>query len=304
MSLRPILLAIVGDSAAGKSTLGAGISSLLGDERVTVVTTDDYHKHNRKARRELRISALHPDCNDLDLLGEHLDRLASGTPVRKAPYNHSTGDFDAPREIAPSEFLIVEGLLGLYSPALRDHYDLTVYLDTPEPLRHRWKVSRDTAKRGYSQGQVQDLLERREQVSARYIRPQRDHADMVVRFRPGPKAIDDTMLHATVAMRNQVRHPALTAVIEESPLAAPRLQLRKQGEGAVIEIDGRIADEEAAQAERALMRQRPELRQLLQRHTGQFMSNGTQRHSNALGLAQLLIAYPVISAKIARGDTV
>src|ERR1700712_3049508 len=132
MSLRPILLAIVGDSAAGKSTLGAGIAALLGEERVTVVTTDDYHKHNRKARRELRLSALHPDCNDLDLLGENLEQLRNGSAVKKAPYNHSTGDFDAPREIVPSEFLIVEGLLGLYSQALRDHYDVTVYLDTPE----------------------------------------------------------------------------------------------------------------------------------------------------------------------------
>jgi phosphoribulokinase len=303
MSLRPILLAIVGDSAAGKSTLGDGIGALLGDKRVTVVTTDDYHKHNRVARRELRISALHPDCNDLDLLGEHLDLLASGEAVQKAPYNHATGDFDAPREIRPSEFLIVEGLLGLYSPSLRAHYDVSVYLDTPEPLRHRWKISRDTEKRGYSANQVHDLLERREEVSATYIRPQREHADMVVRFRPGPNAIDDTKLHATVAMRNQLRHPALPAVLEESPLAAPRLQLRKRGDGAVLEIDGRISDEETAQAELALMRQRPELKHILQRRTGQFMTNGTQGHSNALGLAQLLIAYPVISAKVARGDS-
>jgi phosphoribulokinase len=303
MSLRPILLAIVGDSAAGKSTLGAGISSLLGNERVTVVTTDDYHKHNRKARRELRLSALHPDCNDLDLLAEHLGQLASGSAVRKAAYNHATGDFDAPREIQPAEFLIVEGLLGLYSPALREHYDVSVYLDTPEPLRHRWKVSRDTAKRGYSRGQVQDILEHRENISAAFVRPQRDHANMVVRFRPGPNAIDDTKLHATVAMRDQVRHPALREVIEQSPLAAARLQLQKNGAGAVLEIDGRISDAETAQAEQALMRQRPELHPILQRQTGHFTTNGMQRHSNALGLAQLLIAYPVISAKLARGDT-
>lgn len=304
MSLRPILLAIVGDSAAGKSTLGDGISALLGDERVTVVTTDDYHKHNRKARRELRLSALHPDCNDLDLLGEHLEQLANGEAVRKAPYNHATGEFDAPREIQPAEFLIVEGLLGLYSPALRDHYDVSVYLDTPEPLRHRWKVSRDTAKRGYSAGQVQGILEHREGVSAQFVRPQRDHADMVVRFRPGPKAIDDTKLHATVAMRDQVRHPALREVLEQSPLAAARLQLRKQGAGAVLEIDGRISDAETAQAEQALMRQRPELHYILERRTGQFTTNGVQRHSNALGLAQLLITYPVISAKLERGDPI
>ena len=304
MSLRPILLALVGDSAAGKSTLGDGIAALLGDQRVTVITTDDYHKHNRKERSELRLSALHPDCNDLDLLSEHLERLANGIPVKKAPYNHATGDFDAPRTIVPAEFLIVEGLLGLYSQSLRDRYDVSVYLDTPEPLRHRWKVSRDTAKRGYSAGQVQDILEHREKVSALFIRPQRDHADMVVRFRPGPHAIDDTKLHATLAMRDQGRHPALPIVLEESPLAARRLQLRRQGAGAVLEIDGRITDEETTQAERALMRQRPELKQILQRRTGQFSTNGMRAHSNALGLAQLLIAYPVISAKIARGDSI
>ena len=120
-------------------------------------------------------------------------------------------------------------------------------------------MSRDTAKRGYSASQVQDLLERREKVSEKFIRPQREHADMVVRFRPGPHAIDDTKLHATLAMRDQGRHPALPIVIEESPLAARRLELRRKGAGAVLEIDGRITDEESAQAEQALMRQRPEL---------------------------------------------
>ena len=54
--------------------------ALLGEERVTIVTTDDYHRYNRRERREHRLSALHPDCNDLDLLGAHLDALASGHP--------------------------------------------------------------------------------------------------------------------------------------------------------------------------------------------------------------------------------
>ncbi len=299
MSLRPILLAIVGDSAAGKSTLGAGISALLGDDRVTVVTTDDYHRHNRKRRRELRISALHPDCNDLDLLDEHLQSLVSGKPVRKAPYNHATGDFDEPRVIAPSEFLIVEGLLGLHTPALRERYDVRVYLDTPEPLRHRWKMSRDTAKRGYSPDQVLDLLERREEISAAYIRPQREHADLVVRFHPGPHAIDDERLHASVIMRDRLEHPDLRAVIGECPRAVPMLELTedKRG-GSVLEIDGAMSGAQATEVETALSRQRPELDRLLLGCTGQFIANGTMHHSHALALAQLLIAYPVLSAKL------
>lgn len=300
MSLRPILLAIVGDSAAGKSTLGAGIASLLGDARVTVVTTDDYHRHNRKARRELRLSALHPDCNDLDLLGEHLDQLASGRAVEKAPYNHSTGDFDPPRMVKPSEFLIVEGLLGLHTRSLRERYDVSVYLDTPEPLRHRWKVARDTAKRGYSETQVHELLERREAVSEKFIRPQREHADMVVRFHPDSDYTDYEHLHATVTMRATLNQPDLRAVVESCPRAASALRLTRNGDGQVLEIDGRISAEQAAEMERELWSRGPELERLLMARTGNFIEHGATRHSHALAIAQLLLTYPVLRAKLAK----
>lgn len=300
MSLRPILLAIVGDSAAGKSTLGAGIGALLGEERVTVVTTDDYHKHNRKARRELHLSALHPDCNELDLLGEHLDRLANGQPVEKAPYNHSTGDFDPPRTVKPSEFLIVEGLLGLHSSSLRERYDVSVYLDTPEPLRHRWKVARDTAKRGYSATQVHELLERRETVSERFIRPQREHADMVVRFHPDGDQTNYEQLNATVTMRPTLDQPDLRAVIESCPRAASALRLADDGDSEELEIDGAITAEQAEEVERELWSRRPELERLLMARTGNFIENGTTRHSHALAIAQLLLTYPVLRAKLAK----
>jgi phosphoribulokinase len=303
MSLRPILLAIVGDSAAGKSTLGAGIGALLGEERVTVVTTDDYHKHNRKARRELRLSALHPDCNDLDLLGEHLDALASGNPVEKAPYNHSTGDFDPPRTVKPSEFLIVEGLLGLHTSSLRDRYDVSVYLDTPEPLRHRWKVARDTAKRGYSAIQVHELLGRRESVSEKFIRPQREHADMVVRFHPDSEYTDYERLHATVTMRPTLDQPDLRAVIESCPRASSALRLTRDGDSEELEINGAISAEQAAEVERELWSRRPELERLLMARTGNFIENGTTRHSHALAIAQLLLTYPVLRAKLAKERT-
>jgi phosphoribulokinase len=303
MSHRPILLAIVGDSAAGKSTLGDGISALLGDHRVTVVTTDDYHKYNRKARRELRLSALHPDCNDLDLLGEHLEELANGKPVEKAPYNHSTGDFDPPRTVKPSEFLIIEGLLGLHTPSLRERYDVSVYLDTPEPLRHRWKVARDTAKRGYSATQVHELLERREYVSEKFIRPQREHADMVVRFHPDSENTDYERLHATVTMRPTLDQPDLRAVIESCPRAASALRLTRDGDSEELEINGAISAEQAAEVERELWSRRPELERLLMARTGNFTENGTTRHSHALAIAQLLLTYPVLRAKLAKERT-
>jgi phosphoribulokinase len=65
MNHRPIVLGIVGDSGAGKTTLTRGIAQILGQENITVIGTDDYHRYDRAQRAELGITALHPDCNYL-----------------------------------------------------------------------------------------------------------------------------------------------------------------------------------------------------------------------------------------------
>jgi len=58
MSERPIILGIVGDSAAGKTTLTKGVAQVLGEENVTVICTDDYHHYDRRQRAELGITPL------------------------------------------------------------------------------------------------------------------------------------------------------------------------------------------------------------------------------------------------------
>ena len=72
---RSILLGVVGDSAAGKTTLSAGIARILGEDRVTVICTDDYHRYNRQQRKELGISALDPACNYVNIMEQHFDLL-------------------------------------------------------------------------------------------------------------------------------------------------------------------------------------------------------------------------------------
>jgi len=57
MSERPIILGIVGDSAAGKTTLTKGVAQVLGEENVTVICTDDYHRYDRRQRAELNYAS-------------------------------------------------------------------------------------------------------------------------------------------------------------------------------------------------------------------------------------------------------
>src|ERR687884_472482 len=77
-ALRPVLLALAGDSASGKSTLSRGIEFILGVGRVGRVCTDDYHRYDRTTRAEMGVTPLAPEANRMDLMAGHLRTLASG----------------------------------------------------------------------------------------------------------------------------------------------------------------------------------------------------------------------------------
>jgi phosphoribulokinase len=62
MPHRPFMLGIAGDSGAGKTTLSSGIARLLGVERTTNICVDDYHKYDRKQRKELGITPSTPSA--------------------------------------------------------------------------------------------------------------------------------------------------------------------------------------------------------------------------------------------------
>jgi len=183
---RPVMLAIAGDSAAGKTTLTRGIVEALGADRVASICVDDYHRYDRDERKGLPFTALHPDCNYVDIMEQHLELLAFGHPILKPVYNHDNGRLDRPVLVEPRDLVVAEGLLPLHTKMARACFDVRVYLDPPEDVRRAWKIARDTGKRGYQEDQVLAELDRREPESEAFIRPQRAHADVVVRFAPLP----------------------------------------------------------------------------------------------------------------------
>src|ERR1700722_10397807 len=126
---RPILLGIVGDSAAGKTTLTRGLVRILSEDNVTHVSADHYHRYDRKQRAARGLTPLSPDCNYLDILSQHLVHLRAGEAILKPVYRHQDGSFAAAEYVRPARFAIVEGLLGFHSPAMRDVYDVRVFLD-------------------------------------------------------------------------------------------------------------------------------------------------------------------------------
>lgn len=306
---RPIVLGIVGDSAAGKTTLTRGLTRVLGPERVTHICADDYHKYDRVERARLNITPLNPDCNYLDILELHLERTRRGEPILKPVYDHSTGALVRPTYVQPREFVIVEGLLGFHTAAMRAQYDVKVFIDPPEDMRRQWKIKRDTSKRGYTTEQVLAELDKREADSRNFIRPQRESADIVVRFHPGTQIANersDSHLNVHLVLRPTIPHPDLSYLFAADANARRGIRLvlgRDCGRPVdFLEIDGNVSRERADELEDAVWKHLPDLRSLGGDEFGDFVDGGEVKHSDPLALTQLLITYHLLRAH--RGDTI
>ena len=299
---RPLLLALAGDSASGKSTLSRGVEYVLGADRVGRVCTDDYHRFDRAERARLGVTPLAPESNRMREMAEDLRALAAGRPVTKPTYDHHTGGFGPQETVEPGEIVIVEGLLPLADRATRDAIDVAVFLEPEEVLRRRWKLERDVFERGYSAAQVVEEMRRREPDVERYIRPQRRFADIVVSFHRSGDGPSDRPLSARLTVRPTLPYPGLRELVGSlrEDLEAPiRWSSGTDGRGpmSVLEIDGDCPPALGAEIEQVLWTSlRPDDRLQRDRIGVVRVPGEGERRSEALALAQLLIVTHLVGA--------
>ena len=295
----PIILGIVGDSASGKTTLSAGVAQILGADHCTVFCTDDYHRYERSYRAKHGLSALDPRANYIDIIEQHLRLLREGEPVLKPIYDHRNGTLGMAEYVKPKQFVIAEGLLGYTTRAMRDCYDVKIYLDPEEELRVKWKIHRDTTKRGYMLEEVQATLDKRKDVSVKHIHPQRTFADIVIRFqRPAGANGSDTQLDARHILRPTLPHPDFSPLVDGSSNAGLHLELARDRDGKpvdVLEISGNISDKRAERIEDLLWNLIPEAGHLRDQVGRIDVANGAKK-SHPLALTQLLVGYHAVKA--------
>jgi len=289
------MLGVVGDSGAGKTTLTRGLTRILGEAQVTRVASDDYHKYDRHQRSELGVTPLDPAGNYLDILQQHLAHLRAGEPILKPIYRHSDGTFLPSHYVRPAQFTIVEGMLAFHTAAMRDAYDVRVYLAPPEEIRRQWKVQRDCSRRGYTTDEVLAELDRREGEAEVYIRPQQRYADIVVSFAAGEGG-DQEQLDAIVKMRPSLPHPDLSPFVDEDGAG---ITLTEQRSETHLRVPGTIAADRAAAIEEAVWDRMHFASHLRGDRLGEF-TVGTQLHrSESLAIVQVLILLQLATARAA-----
>jgi len=288
------MIGIVGDSAAGKTTFTKSIVGALGEDQIHVVGTDDYHKYDREQRKELGITPLHPDCNYIDIMGYDLHDLLSDKAILKPIYDHSDGTFSPPEYVTPARFMIVEGLLAFHTEEMRDVFDVRVYLDPPEDLRREWKIARDTSKRGYEEQEVHEQFDAREPDSAAFIRPQKQHADIVVSFRRPSEDRDQSKLDAVITLRPGLPHPDLSGIVGEG---SDGLELRQEDDHSILFVPGDLEGERAKEIEEHIWDRLHFARHLNAERLGEFSMGDETERSESLAITQLLVVYHALTTR-------
>lgn len=175
------IIAITGGSGSGKSTLAQTLRTKL---NCPIITEDDYYLDNAKSPGFVasQFNFDHLDARDHTLLETHLAALRSGQTVNKPHYcfkTHSRLNQESP--LAPDNFLILEGIHLLCNPAVRGHFDLSVYLDLPDDIRFARRLLRDISTRGRTpESVIHQYLNTVRPAHELFTGPSKTHADFVI----------------------------------------------------------------------------------------------------------------------------
>lgn len=306
-NLRPVLVAIGGDSGTGKTTLSRGIYDIFGEDNILNICLDDYHTLDREGRSREQITALNPICNNVPLMEEHIWKLREGSPITKPVYNHSNGTFGEPERVEPRPIVIIRGLFPLLTERLRSAFDVRVWLDPQDELKYHWKLQRDVAQRGYVVEEVIAAMIHRQDDLRQFIMPQVRHADVIVRFFTAPGYLarrrsggsDEHLPVALIARNGRVRFSEVFADYDMRSEKIRRFEDVYKGERAdFIEVGAETVPEEVGVLEDCLWRRMPGHESKRPPRVGTFLAEGTTALTSPnLALAQVLLASLAVAAR-------
>ncbi len=181
---RGILIGIAGASGSGKTLVANTIIERLGSDKVVLIQEDSYYKDLSDIPLDERagLNFDHPDAFDHDLLAEHLTLLLQGKTIAHPIYDYKTHSrLKETRTVGPHTIVILEGILVLNEPKLRELMDIRVFIDTALDICFIRRLQRDIEERGRSVESV--ITQYQNTVRPMYfqfIEPSKRYADIII----------------------------------------------------------------------------------------------------------------------------
>ncbi len=182
--LKPVVIGVTGGSGSGKTSVSSSIYNHFSGHSILMIEQDSYYKDQSHLPFEERLKTNydHPFAFDTDFLIEHLNQLLAYQPIEKPIYDYAkhTRSTEVVRQ-EPRAVIILEGILILEDPRLRELMDIKVYVDTDDDIRIIRRIKRDIEERGRTLDSViEQYLTVVKPMHNQFIEPTKRYADIIV----------------------------------------------------------------------------------------------------------------------------
>lgn len=180
----PLVIAIAGGSGSGKTTVANVILDNVGSHRIAYLPHDAYYRDltNLPPLQRAQVNFDHPDSLETELLIKHIQTLKAWRPVDLPIYDfahHSRTEKSI--RVEPKRVIIVEGILILAEPKLRELFDIKIFVDTDADLRFIRRLERDIAERGRTMETViHQYLSTVRPMHLDFVEPSKRYADIII----------------------------------------------------------------------------------------------------------------------------
>lgn len=180
----PFVIGIAGGTGSGKTTIASKIKSSVPVEAVTGIEHDSYYRDRTDLTYEERteVNFDHPDALETELLVEHLGRLRANEAVDIPIYDFTTHTRRTEtRRAQPCPVIVVEGILVLAEPKLRELMDVRLFVDTDADIRVFRRIRRDIEQRGRDFTSIRDQYYRTVRpMHMQFVEPSKRWADVII----------------------------------------------------------------------------------------------------------------------------
>ena len=181
---KPLVIGIAGGTGSGKSTVTRAILDSIPEKNVAIIEQDCYYKdqsHLPPKERE-NVNYDHPLAFDTELLIEHLVKLINGQAIKKPQYDFTVHNRKKQTLIVePKDVILLEGILILDYPKLRELMDIKIFVDTDADVRIIRRIVRDMNERGRSlESVISQYLNIVKPAHNEFCEPTKRYADIII----------------------------------------------------------------------------------------------------------------------------
>ena len=183
---KAIVIGIAGGTGSGKTSIAQAILEDLkkGGAEALLLEQDSYYIKNDEMPFEERVKLNydHPDVIDFELLEKHIIDLKNGNTIEKPIYNFSEYNRCKETEIIESKpIIIVEGILILSVPKIRELLDMKIFVDTDDDERLLRRMERDIQERGRSFENIKSqYIKTVKPMHLEFVEPSKRYADVII----------------------------------------------------------------------------------------------------------------------------